>query len=897
MKSTLHNDRATALLALFGAAAALLGGALWPQPAAVLFCGAALAALAMLWLYLRRERQRREMAEIEARKRADQAELELVLSERRRFENDAYQDFSRKLLVHADLESLIDEIFDYVATNFGIEACLLYLYDADRNELFHFRSRFPDYFEEPRREWARQLRVSLAVDSSIHYAVVPRRKPFYLPHIRSASRTLDIEATRNMKLQSLLMIPLFVRNDLLGVIDFTNYERPLRLNREDIDSVAAFCAQIAGAVKSLLLIREAEQARNQALQLKNEAERRGVELERHAAVTRQVNAETNLDAALDVIFEFIRAHYDVNAIWLQFPDPEANELYTYRAARPEGMADEAYRHVLSLRIPLGEQGSIAQRVYVRRRAFYLPHPPDTFFSEIDRQLFEMLALQSAFCAPLVIGEESIGVIILTKIGGKQNLSRDDIRSLGRFCDQIAGAINKARIHTESEISRLVAEQRLEEVQMLKQQQDLDYYLTANLLIPLSQVAGTRTIAVESFVRQKKRFPFKRWICEIGGDLNVATPIVIGGERYLFFCNADAMGKSIQGAGGALVLASALRTLLERPADPRHVAEQWLSRAYTELDRVFRNFDGSMYITFVIGLLHENSGWTYWLNGEHPPPVLVHAGGAELIRGTSMHKLGFRLGARPVAVNMLRLQPGDALVLGSDGRDDILQYSGGVQVMNDDELKFVESLKIAGPTLESVYSALRERGGITDDLSLLRIDFAGLPPEAVHEWREPELSAILDHYIAGQSIDGERLAAAASRALEIGPPPDAARLQGLNRLLLQYVRGFLAEDRADRALQAANHWLQWNPGADELLAIAAQAAARLGLIDDALALVERAVLRQPSDPECLRQYVERLLEAGDREEARLQFERLRDLKPPFTEELAELSRRLDRAGRS
>ncbi|MBX7057721.1 MAG: GAF domain-containing protein [Leptospirales bacterium] len=889
-------------LSAFGAASGVLCGLAWPAPEAIILGGASAAALFFAYLYYRRapaivadapgakaevnESQRKLQQRLEA------AELELVMSERRRFQMDAYQAFSRRLLSNGRFDELIDEIFDYVSSNFGIEASLLYLHDRERGDLRHARSRFPDFLDEERRRYAINLRLPLAAHASVHAAAVRRRKPFYMPHVRGAPSDFDLQGIAHMKLASLLVVPLYVEEELLGVIDFTNHERPLRLSRDDLHSITTFCEQIATAVKSMLLVEEAESARLRAESLRLEAERREIELERHAAVNRQVNAETNLDAALDVIFDFIRSHYNADGIWLQFLDDQANELYTYRAARPESVSEEHYRFILGLRIPLSAEGGIASRVYQRRRPFYMPRPPRDIVAEIDRRIFDMLHLQSAFCAPLVIGGEPIGVIIVTRFGGRLSLNRNDLRSIGRFCDQIAGAINKARIHTSSEISRLMAEQRLEEVQLLKQQQDLDYYLTANLLPPLTQIIGGRNVAIESFVRQKKRFPFKRWICEIGGDLNMARPIQVGAQSAQFFLNADSMGKSIQGAGGALVLASAIRTLLEREPEPEDSPEQWLSQAYSELDAVFQNFDGSMYVTFCMGLIDEQNGWAYWLNGEHPAPLLLRDGRAQLLRGHSMHKLGFRLGVRPRAVNLLRLHPGDALILGSDGRDDIMVYSGGAQVMNDREELFVETLQAAGPDLESVYKGLRERGSVTDDVSLLRIDYAGVAAEAIHEWREEELMSVLRSFGAGEALPPERFEAAATRALEIGPPPEDEDLLTLDRLMARYVQGFLNANRADRARTIALHWLNWNPGASEQLTLAARAALLLGRAEESVALASRASLRDPENALAFQLLAEARLENGERQLARSAFEQLRSLKPAFTDALASLARRLE-----
>ncbi|MBI3394768.1 MAG: 7TM-DISM domain-containing protein, partial [Spirochaetia bacterium] len=125
---------------------------------------------------------------------------------------------------------------------------------------------------------------------------------------------------------------------------------------------------------------------------------------------------------------------------------------------------------------------------------------------------------------------------------------------------------------------------LEEVRALKVQQDGDYFLTSLLIGPLGgNFTKSKTVSTEILVRQKKKFQFKRWSAEIGGDLCVAQTIQLRGRTYTVFLNGDAMGKSIQGAGGALVLGTVFKAILTRTemssgAQERY-PEQWLKECF------------------------------------------------------------------------------------------------------------------------------------------------------------------------------------------------------------------------------------------------------------------------------------------------------------------------------
>ena len=105
---------------------------------------------------------------------------------------------------------------------------------------------------------------------------------------------------------------------------------------------------------------------------------------------------------------------------------------------------------------------------------------------------------------------------------------------------------------------------LKAVQKLKEQQDGDYFLTSLLLKPLGVThIRNENVKRESFLKQKKDFSFRNREQEIGGDINVAHDIKLQNRDYVLFLNGDAMGKSIQGAGGALVLGTVFQSIVDR----------------------------------------------------------------------------------------------------------------------------------------------------------------------------------------------------------------------------------------------------------------------------------------------------------------------------------------------
>lgn len=270
-------------------------------------------------------------------------------------------------------------------------------------------------------------------------------------------------------------------------------------------------------------------------------------------------------------------------------------------------------------------------------------------------------------------------------------------------------------------------QSLQDISNLKILQDGDYFLTYQLLNPLAiKDVDSNRLEVDHLVRQKKVFEYKNQRYDIGGDINISHSITLQNRKFLLFTNADAMGKSMQGAGGALVFGAVFQSIVQRTkTDPGYQAfgpEDWLKYNLQEMHMIFEAFDGTMLVSLTMGLLEEETGKLYFLNAEHPSIVLYRNGKAEYLQAdVSYRKLG-TLGAMPIHnTKEVQLQSGDVLIVGSDGKDDILCIdSSGKWEVNSDEQVFLRIVEATQGNLQAIIKQIESLGQIIDDISLIRI---------------------------------------------------------------------------------------------------------------------------------------------------------------------------------
>lgn len=373
--------------------------------------------------------------------------------------------------------------------------------------------------------------------------------------------------------------------------------------------------------------------------------------------------------------------------------------------------------------------------------------------KIDSPIMHIFLMAGLFSVPIIISAYLCTKSIqggITEIGGvltSLGMGHFNVKSMPASADEFGrqafhlnnviknlnnlyNEINDLNANLEVKVTERTKElqESINRIELLKKQQDGDYFLTSLITNPLfKNYNNSKDVKTEFFVKQKKQFDFKKVSSELGGDICITGNLVFNGALYTFFINADAMGKSMQGAGGAIVLGTVMNSIISRstvndkslnmnPVD-------WLSDTYYELHKVFLSFDGSMLVSCAVGLIEDRSGKMYYFNAEHPYTVLYRDKKASFIdKPANLRKLGTQLDFQ-FRIDEFLLEPGDILIAGSDGRDDIVlreSENDEGRIINEDETLFLRVVEKSECDLELIYRNLLGIGGLFDDLSLLKV---------------------------------------------------------------------------------------------------------------------------------------------------------------------------------
>ena len=489
----------------------------------------------------------------------------------------------------------------------------------------------------------------------------------------------------------------------------------------------------------------------------------------------------------------------------------------------------------------------------------------------------------------------LGALVLDILSTRGILNLPRMMGFGffGFILAIAGILANrfVRLHTEVEdlnrnLEKKVTDRTrklrttLTEVQNLKEQQDGDYFLTSLLVHPLSgDHSNSKDVSIEMLTRQKKRFRFRHREDEIGGDLNSAHSIALKGRDYTVVLNGDAMGKSMQGAGGALVLGTVFKTIIARTQMSRSAQdvfpEQWLKSAFVELQNTFVAFDGSMLVSIILGLIDDSSGIFYFINAEHPWAVLYRRGKAEFIEeDLALRKVGVEGIEGNLFVKLFQLEPDDALFLGSDGRDDlVIGRKGANRIINEDHTIFLQCVEEGHGNPGRVYEAILKRGELTDDLTLLRVGYREdfpLREEAMGAAPGELQSGIAKARKLFRAEDFAGAAAEFRRVLSLRADEETA-LKELAQTLLK-VRDFAG------AVEVGEKYAALAPGDTEFLRFLSMAYKHYGNLKAAADSGERVRLREPKQAKNLVQLADTYRLLGNRERAVMILAEARRIEP-------------------
>ena len=415
--------------------------------------------------------------------------------------------------------------------------------------------------------------------------------------------------------RSILYVPLIASDQVIGAMSIASQQAGA-YTEAHLRALSIIANQAAAAILNA-----------RALQRER---RRAEQLELMDNVATQTAAILDIDALLPRVVSAIRDSFNMYAVGLYVLD-ETTGLIVCRASTVP-------REVGGRTGP--EAGLMATCIREKRLIVAQDITND------DRFLFapNMPATRSEAAIPLWIDNTVAGALDLQSDKSNAFLA-DDAKFLEALGQQVAVAVDSARLYRDS-----LASQRME--------QELDVareIQTSFLPRKTPQVAGWSVGAAWDSARQ------------VGGDFYdfIRLP-----ENRWGLAIADVADKGVPAALFMAVTRTLIRSSALGGMPPGRPPAQTLARANRILMQDTRS---DMFVTAFYAIWHPASGLVEYASGGHNPPMLCQNGRAQELRAE-----GIALGAiEDISLEQksVLMQPGDALMLYTDGLIDALNSEG------------------------------------------------------------------------------------------------------------------------------------------------------------------------------------------------------------------------------
>ncbi len=416
---------------------------------------------------LRVEKERAMQAHaqaLEAQSAADSARAEI----------QKLAEVSRTLNETSDLDIILDRVVSHIVSEFGIDGVMVMLADQASQELRVIHHSIPETATPEMLRFGHSLRVPFA-SRSVLVRVLERKQPFFAPRLlptMTQGNDTDSAIVGTLRLNSFFLAPLVVQQEAIGLILMANTQKPLQMPAERRSRIERFCAQIAGALHGSNLLHEVQKARSAA-------EREGRTIQKLNEFSKALNATSDVSKVVEQVFDYLDAEYQIDSGILLLPEAGTGELVAAHARVRNQKDPVVGAFARGLRVKRGLEGGIVARAFERGKKLYVTtHGQRDIFRvpypgmERDREIVNTLQLPWFLLLPLVVQEETAGILLVSSFSQPEGLSRQEITAVERFADQIAGGVQTsnllARVSEERDRAE-VARREIEKLNQISQQ--------------------------------------------------------------------------------------------------------------------------------------------------------------------------------------------------------------------------------------------------------------------------------------------------------------------------------------------------------------------------------------------------------------------------------------------
>lgn len=364
------------------------------------------------------------------------------LRERARAENALAQQLRESELlnrvtnhaVNVDVDTALTNICADLAEYFQLEQAGIALFDEDKTMLTVVAAVSPEGAADV---IGYQIPVKGNPSTEI---VLETRQPAAFSDAQNDPRLTSVhELMRVRRTASILIAPLFVRDEIIGTLGIDSSQRR-DFTKNEIDLVQRTALSIAAALENARLFRAAQQELAERRRVEREMRQRNHELEVVSRVSAVMTTNIDVIPALENLAREMVQTFHARNCGIALLDDERKNLTVVADA----LTEEHDEHAVGIIIPV-ENNLSSQYVIEKRRSLVIPNAQTDPMTE---PIHERMRQRRTYCLaiiPLLSGGDVIGTIGLDTTDPDHIFSDEEIRLGETMANQMANAIQNARL--------------------------------------------------------------------------------------------------------------------------------------------------------------------------------------------------------------------------------------------------------------------------------------------------------------------------------------------------------------------------------------------------------------------------------------------------------------------
>lgn len=370
----------------------------------------------------------------------------MELSERARAEEALAQQLRETELLnrvtgHAvglDLDTALVEICREMAGYFSLEQAGIALMTEDRQSLRVVADYSPDNVSS-----VVGLVIPIKGNPSTEIVLETRRAAAFEDARNDPRLALIHDLMRARGVASILIAPLFVRDEIIGTLGLDSYESREFTARE-IALVERVGLSISTALENARLYRSAQLELAERARAELQVRQRNQELEVISRVSAVMTTDIDMVTALETLARELVTTFKARNCGIALLNPEKTELTVVADA----LAEEHEEHAVGIVIPMA--GNLSSRYVVdHKRSLVIADAQTDPMTEPIHERMRQRRTKCLAIIPLLSGGEVIGTIGLDTTDPTHLFSDEEIRLAETMANQMANAIEKQRLFDQT----------------------------------------------------------------------------------------------------------------------------------------------------------------------------------------------------------------------------------------------------------------------------------------------------------------------------------------------------------------------------------------------------------------------------------------------------------------